>query len=583
MINNIKYIFKRFIKAQTVYKMLTIGLAILMGGLDLISSSFLAIFSSLIIINCDFSKACVLIVTLLLVYFIIRLCSFRLTKEIEKMTYIFRNDEISNIASKILKTDYERLQSVEEQNLIEGAYYAVLSGSNAGLEYQLNELFSLIITMIASQLIFIPGVIMFPKEAIIILLCNIFLLIFLDKKIKIDSKLIKDISKAKANSKNVLKQCVNTKSVMDVYVFGIHNWLLDRYLKREEVKYKTEDTQYRGTLIYTLLTIMISSFIFSYSLYVIQNSEYINGVVTYVYLLLNITAMCKKMYTHMTNISNNNNFVEQWRMYDESFNLKEIVANNISQIYSIELKNIAYVINCEKYILKDINIKIKIGEKIAFVGKNGAGKTTLAKIILGVLHPTEGEIIVNNINVSYDEYSSLVSRFGYTPQENSIFAFSVATNIIMDEYVNDKQDADIYTVLKRIGLFDIVERLKDKENTYVGKEISNEGVDFSGGEKRKLLIARSLYHKRDVNIYDEPTSSLDSKSEREFYEQIRSTGDNCISIFISHRIGTTNFCDKVYILENGKIVQHGQGEQLLKENGAYKELFQSQIIGEDMQ
>lgn len=580
MIGNINYIIKKFFRSPSVGEKLIMFISVVLGAVDLVSTAFLAIITSIVIDSQNINDASIFIIIIIFVYLIVRLVSFKLTKRIERKSFCFRSDEISNIASKVLRTDYEKLQDAGEQSLIEGAYYAVFSGGNAGLEYEINQLYQFSISTIGFLLLFVPGIVLFPMEVMVIILCNILLLVFLNQKTKIDSVLAKEINKTRADARNVLKQIVNKPNVSDIYLYKIHHLLLKKYHERNGKKFREENRQYLKTLFLVFIMIVINTFVFVYSLHAIQTAENIGGVVAYFYLLINLTTLSKKMYSHMINISNNNNSVEQWRVYDESFADLQVKESTITNIDSIKFVDIGYVVNSVT-ILKNISLELTKGEKVAFVGKNGAGKTTLAKIVLGVLHPTEGQIYVNGAPVSYEEYSTLIFNYGYTPQENSIFAFDVATNIVMNEYAKSKHQSALYGVLNKSGLSAVVDKLKDKEKTHVGRELKEDGVDFSGGEKRKLLLARSLFHKRNVNIYDEPTSSLDSKSEREFYGQI-SSENTSISIFVSHRIGTTNFCDRVYVIDEGRIAQCGQGDHLIKEYGVYRELFESQVIQEEM-
>ena len=577
MLKNLIYTVERFIKSQAKIDSCVCFLGIILGGVDLVSNAFLAIIASVIIMKCDAVRSFWYIATLLFLYFLIRILNFHINKKIEKLSLNFRYNEISNIASKILKTNYEKLQGEEEQNHIAGAYYAVLSGSNAGIEFHVNETYRLLSNMLAFLIVLIPGTIIFPQETLIILFCNVLLLFFLNRKTKVDAILTKEINNAKTKAKNVLKQSVDKKNNSDIYLYDIQGWLFDRYDERRKQQFKIENRQYQKSLIYSVLTVVVSVSLFSYSLWVIQNTEYIDGIVAYVYLLVNMTAMCKQVYLHLANIVNNNNFIEEWRAYCEENIDKSVESIFISDIESVRFEDISYSVYGKKNIINKVSLEIKKGEKIAFVGRNGAGKTTLIKILLGLIQPTEGKIFVNGSPVSYDEYSSLVSKFGYIPQENSIFAFSVATNIILGKY-NDSLTNSINNAMLRVGIKDVVNKLSKKENTYIGRELDEDGIEFSGGEKRKLLIARGMYHNREINIYDEPTSSLDSKSERDFYEQIEKESENFISIFVSHRIGTTNFCNIVYVLQNGKIVQKGNGEELLNVDGVYKELFESQIM-----
>ncbi|PAT01205.1 hypothetical protein CI105_08140, partial [Candidatus Izimaplasma bacterium ZiA1] len=269
-----------------------------------------------------------------------------------------------------------------------------------------------------------------------------------------------------------------------------------------------------------------------------------------------------------------NNFREYIDM-DDKINMGEgeDVDSLLDQKLSIEFKNVSFTYpKAEKPTISNLNLKIAAGEKIALVGVNGAGKTTIVKLLTGLYTPTSGEILINGISVNdfnrYDYYR----LFGVIFQDINIMPFSIAQNIsgqpleaIDYDKVND--------VLKKSGLSDKIASLEDKEQTYLTQVIDDKGILLSGGEMQKLMLSRALYKNAPVLILDEPTAALDPLAEQDLYLKYDSLTKNKTSIFISHRLSSTQFCNRIIYLEAGAIEEIGTHRELIKNNGKYKEMF----------
>jgi ABC-type multidrug transport system fused ATPase/permease subunit len=243
---------------------------------------------------------------------------------------------------------------------------------------------------------------------------------------------------------------------------------------------------------------------------------------------------------------------------------------------NIELKNLYYRYKgAENYTIKNININIKKGEKIALVGINGAGKSTLVKLICGLYTPTKGEIYINGkMNSTYnrDEYYTL---FSVVFQDIHLLPVSIVKNITLQPTENiDKEK--MLRVLNMSGFMKKVQSLPQGNKTLLIKSVNKDAVDLSGGEIQKLILARALYKDAPIIILDEPTAALDPIAENELYEKYNELTKDHTSIFISHRLSSTRFCDRILFIENGQIIEQGDHQSLMKMNGKYKEMYDMQ-------
>lgn len=241
--------------------------------------------------------------------------------------------------------------------------------------------------------------------------------------------------------------------------------------------------------------------------------------------------------------------------------------------YELSFKNVSFKYpGTDTYILKNISLKFHVGQKVALVGLNGAGKTTLIKLLLRLYEPTEGEIDLNGIDIGKYDYEEYLRIFSVVFQDFSLFDFPLDENIAGGEGINrDKMDK----VIGQVGLNKLVDKLPEKEHTVLYHE-NGEGVALSGGEAQKVAIARALYKNAPFIILDEPTAALDPITEAEIYENFDMLVGDKTAIYISHRMSSCKFCDRIIVLAEGCIAEEGNHEALINRNGVYAKLFSTQ-------
>lgn len=299
--------------------------------------------------------------------------------------------------------------------------------------------------------------------------------------------------------------------------------------------------------------ISTGDFIFYLTL-VVGFSEWLNNFTGHIMSLKRISIGCGKY----------REFVDEKKDEDKK--------PDIDAINDIELKNLSFQYDEDSKILKNINLSMKRGDSVAIVGENGAGKTTLIKVLAGLYKPTAGEIYVNGKDFNNFSSESIYKRTSILFQDYFMLPGTLLEN--MDNKSLDEKKATEF--VEKLGLKDRIYGLRDGLQSEVIDVESNKIEGFSGGELQRILLIKSLMKESDILILDEPTAALDPISEEKLYNEYKDFSRDKISIFISHRITSTRFCDKIIYLENGEIAEYGTYEELMKLDGKYKKMFDLQ-------
>lgn len=258
------------------------------------------------------------------------------------------------------------------------------------------------------------------------------------------------------------------------------------------------------------------------------------------------------------------------------FNHGKGIEKPVGRPLSIEFKNVSYTYpKGEKKVIDNVSFKIKAGEKIALVGLNGAGKTTLTRLMSGIALPDEGEVLIDGHGLTEYNHDDLISLFSVLPQEYSILPLSIAENIALEEI--DRIDRDrLNKAIELAGLTKKISSLPNGADTSLAKQYDGDAVDLSGGETQRLLLARAVYRNSPIVVLDEPTAALDPIAEDEIYRKYSEIANNATSVFISHRLASTRFCDRIFLLDGNIIAEVGTHDELMKLGGKYKKLFDIQ-------
>ncbi|WP_346847758.1 ABC transporter ATP-binding protein [uncultured Clostridium sp.] len=259
---------------------------------------------------------------------------------------------------------------------------------------------------------------------------------------------------------------------------------------------------------------------------------------------------------------------------DEGYLLRP--AKEVSKLKSLEFRNVSFKYpGTEKYILKDMSFVIEEGRHYAFVGANGAGKTTITKLITGLYEDFEGEILINGKSIKTYRQDQLKAMCSVVYQDFARYCISFRDNILLGD-INSFDNLDnMNKAIETVELQDVVGGLPLGISSNLGK-IKNDGVDLSGGQWQRIAMARGIVSPASIRILDEPTAALDPISESNVYEKFEEISRGQTTIFISHRLGSTKIADEIFVIGDGAIVESGFYEELMKRNGVYTKMYESQ-------
>ncbi len=242
--------------------------------------------------------------------------------------------------------------------------------------------------------------------------------------------------------------------------------------------------------------------------------------------------------------------------------------------YEVEFRNVSFRYpNTDTWVLRDVNMKFRIGDKLAIVGENGSGKTTFIKLLCRLYDPTEGTILLNGIDITRYRYDEYLSLFSVVFQDYKLFQFSLAANVTGSF---DYEEEKVRECLVQAEFGSKLAELEKGIDTVLGRDYENDGIDLSGGEEQKVALARALYKNAPFMVLDEPTAALDPIAEAAVYESFQRLVAHKTAVFISHRLSSCRFCDDIIVFDHGRLVQRGSHETLAALDGKYRELWNAQ-------
>lgn len=481
---------------------------------------------------------------------------------------------------KTLTTDYVNIESFkgrEKQKRAEAFYNARFS-SGADFVEQCAHFLVCVIGVIASSVLLYKVNYFMILLILLTCVCEFFLLKFLKTK---QSETTDNYSKLSGKFEYFYKLSKNAEASKDIKLYGFSDYLIKTaadfiyQIERINAKYTKQSAAISGVrallnlvrelVAYAYLTYLVlknrlsvSDFIFCFGII----TGFSNWIMNLVFSFMEISRCC-------TDCALYREFVEE----SVSESKPEV---DFGEVRSIEFRGVFFTYPAsDTETIRNMSFKVNKGENIAIVGENGAGKTTAIKLLCGLYYPSKGDILINGRSSREFSSDSYFDLFSAVFQDYCFMPMTIAENITAEQAYDKER---LFAAFDKAGITDKINSLSEKENTLMVKDVYKNAADFSGGEKQKLLLAKAVYKNAPVLILDEPTAALDPISENELYLKYNELTEDKISFFISHRLSSTRFCDRILFIKDGAVAESGTHEELMAKKGAYYRMYQTQSM-----
>ena len=367
----------------------------------------------------------------------------------------------------------------------------------------------------------------------------------------------------------------------EIRLNSLGKWLLDKernyFAKVNENQKKQNDGFIISGFFGAVFTLIQQSAAYAYLIYcVISGAISIGSFAMYTGAVTTFAIAFRNVLDSLIEIQTYDIYYDK---LDEYLNLPKTLREGKELIdadrnHSIEFRNVSFQYSgSDVYALKNINITIPFGQKLSIVGENGAGKTTFVKLMTRMYDPTEGEILLDGVNIKTIDYEQYMSIFSSVFQDYRLFSFSIKDNVAFAQPMDEDKVRDI---LEYVGFGEKLRSLQNGIDTSVFKNFDEAGFEPSGGEGQKLALARALYKDAPIVLLDEPTAAMDPKAEYELYQRFNEMVQGKTAVYISHRLSSAKFCDVIAVFRNGQIIEYGTHDELYSKGGLYKALFSMQ-------
>ena len=494
---------------------------------------------------------------------------------------------VSKYLRKSFTTDFKNMENPDFLDLIERSKHAMYNyqGISGYCRRGSNILSNIVLVVIAGAAIAVIN----PLIILVLVVISYFIYKILDSTMEWTKVNFRDAMSSNFRKNYYFSSTARDfKYAKDIRLFKMQDFIEQTWKDINTVYYAACKKNHRKWVMceakMSFLRLFQNLLLYVVLIYMVLNKGMsISDFVLYIGLVASFSTAMTDMFCNMVWMNMNRMELDDFRTFmDWNEDKPDIekgqgVSKNIGlKQFEFKFENVSFKYpGHEKYVLKNINLTIEAGSKLAVVGINGAGKTTLTKLLMRLYEPTEGRILLNGVDVKKYDRDTYFKIFAPVFQNIEIFAFPVWQNISMKPE-NETDKNRTMEALERSGLDEKINKYENKIDTMLLRIFDPNGVDLSGGERQRLAMARALYQNREVLVLDEPTAALDALAEDRMYQEFNQMVKGKTAIFISHRLSSTRFCDKIVMFEDGRIIEEGTHEQLINANGKYRNMFQVQ-------
>lgn len=484
------------------------------------------------------------------------------------------------VHERAMMMDFDKTESKDHQNLLKQAKKAT-SSPQTGFGVILNA--SFLLAAYAVSFIGFTSILMSLHYLIFLfIVVNVIIVhVLSERSFKYAQSRRVELSEVERKSIYIAGTMSDFSFGKDIRIYQLKELLLGKKKEfdheRIDIRKAMEKKNLKRDIADALLNFLRDGIVYAYIAYlVIRGDISVGSFMMYALSIASFANVLKEMLMEVSKMKDACVAVDDFLDFiEEKDDCKELEKDQYPREHqvSIEFKNVSFRYpGSEKKIFDGINLRINPGEKLAVVGVNGAGKTTLVKLLTHLYQPDDGDIYLGGVAMSQMNRDKVYDYFSVVFQEIRPLAISLKENIAL----GNNDDEGVNAVLSQAGVKDKIDSLDKGIETSLLKFIDPEGLELSGGENQKIALARALYKDAPIVVLDEPTAALDPLAEKEIYESFNTMIHDRTAIFISHRLSSTKFCDRIAFFENGKIVEYGTHDELMALSGKYKEMFSIQ-------
>ncbi len=582
MIKGLVFLLKMFWQSSKLYVVYNVLLQVTLVVIPLANIIFPKLIIDSLLLGNKFEVVMPLAIALITINFVCNLLVHHLQYRIVVLTNNVFMDFQETLIKKTSSADMEQLETKEYNELKENAY-KFLYGDYRGFGTVLQDGFAII----GKIMIFMSVIAILLTLNPYIVIIFIFLVVISSL---VDSKSKKITSEIDFKKTPYERRTMYYAKIADSYEYGkemrigiLSDWIVGKYrshLKETGRFYKDSRKIEKNSRHFNEVTNLIRDGVsYTYLIWLVVNSSISIGSFTmYITSVKTFSDSMREMIESITNIHRFKPYYEATSKYlDLPNEMRKTGTKKINEDkWNFEFVNVSFKYKgANSYAIRNLNLSIENGKKYAIVGENGAGKTTFVKLLTRMYDATEGQILLNGVDIKEYEYDEYMSIFSAVFQDFKLFSFTLAENVALKK-VQAEDEGLIEDKLFESGFGNKLKKLADGISTSVNKDFDTSGFEPSGGEAQKIALARALYKDASVIILDEPTAALDPKAEYDMYNNFNKLTKDKTTIFISHRLSSSRFCDEIIVFKDTKILEKGSHEELINRKGEYSKLYAMQ-------
>lgn len=483
---------------------------------------------------------------------------------------------------KLMSFSYSYLETRQANQDKVAAGRAHYSGSQQGIEKTLQCPVDMIGALLSIILYASVTASLHPLLVIVLLTCSCIQAVFISKNIPFQRRSIETSNEVEQLYGLTANQCIQAKTAKDIRLYHTDAWFREKlygYTKKLSALRNHIHLRHFGIQSIGRLAVLLRDLIcYGYLIYQVTQGLDLAAFTLYLSVFAGFTGYFETIVNRYWDLADTNEFITSFRNYLEEPSHAVLTGNRSVPAgpHSFTFEDVSFCYaESDKPTLEHFNLTIRPGENLALVGLNGAGKTTLIKLLCGLYKPAAGRILMDGVDIQEFNADSYYRAMGVVFQDDFSAAFPLSENVtgLPD---GDEDEERLWAALTAAGLADKIKSYPNHVHTRLYQDIDPNGILLSGGEMQRLMLARALYKAADTLILDEPTAALDPLAETDMYAKYHQMTQGKTTLFISHRLSSTQFCDRIIFLENGRIAEEGSHEQLLRAGGLYAGLFRTQ-------